>query len=123
MTYLEQRQQLKLTGKPIAKVSKGVPKEIKVKKEIAKVSPKMKIIKAELKRQYPLFLAANPLCGIKSPVCTVQATCAHRLQGRGVNEILDQSKWMASCAMCNLWVEEKHSEAEAKGFKLSRHKK
>lgn len=96
---------------------------IKVLKEVNKVSDKMKVVKAELKKLYPIFLKSRPWCAIKSPACTQKATVVHHDQGRGPNEILNQATWVACCPSCNEYVESHHAWAEERGFKKSRHKK
>ena len=93
------------------------------KKEVNKVGDKQKDIKKALKEAYPVFLAKHPKCEINSPNCTKKATCVHHKKGRGINEVLDQSIWAASCEPCNLWCETNHAEAEARGMKISRHQK
>lgn len=75
---------------------------------------------AELKKLYPIFLKAHPKCSIKSPVCTVLATCIHHTQGRGKNEVLNQQTWQPSCQPCNHYVEENHEWAVAHGNKVRR---
>lgn len=87
-----------------------------------KRSEKMKGIISALKPLYDKFLSTRPICEIRSSDCTGQATVVHHTEGRGVNQILDNSKWKASCTACNLWVETHHAEAEDKGLKKSRHK-
>ena len=96
---------------------------VKVPKELNKVSEKRKNINQALKTIYPSVLAKHPKCEVKSPECTKIATVIHHTKGRGPNEILDQSTWMASCERCNGWVEENHAKAEEMGVKKSRHKK
>ena len=91
-------------------------------KPIAKRSPKMKAVIAELKKLYPIFLKARPLCEIKSEVCTHKATVVHHTAGRGAN-VLNQTTWKASCAPCNGFVENKDAWARDNGHKVSRHTK
>lgn len=104
---------------------KATEKEIKVKapkvpKPAKKRSEKMKKIVAELKKLYPLFLLKHRGCQIKGPDCTRIATVVHHTEGRLPSKILDQSKWMASCAICNMWVEQADGEARKKGIKKSK---
>jgi hypothetical protein len=99
------------------------PVENKKKTAINKVSEKMKGVKAELKKLYPLFLKVHPKCEINSPECTGTATCIHHTEGRGKNEVQNQGTWKASCTRCNGYVEDHHAWAEERGFKKSRHKK
>lgn len=97
--------------------------EVKMPKEPKKESDNQKDIKKALKTAYPVFLKRRPNCEVKSPECTKKATVVHHKKGRGKNEVLDQSTWMASCERCNSWVEQHHAEAEQMGAKVSRHKK
>ncbi len=101
----------------------NAPIEVKQKKPIAKKSEKKIEIDKQLKKSYPIYLKENPVCKIQSPACTQKATCVNHTQGRGVNEILNQSTWEPSCVPCNHWVEENHALAEAGGHKISRHQK
>jgi hypothetical protein len=99
----------------------GTP-TIKPVKPINKVSSKMEKVKEELKKLYSIFLGKHKSCKIKSPECTALATCVHHLKGRGENELMDKSTWVASCEHCNSYVEQHHTWAEERGFKISRHK-
>lgn len=73
-----------------------------------------------LKKLYPPFLEARPLCEIKTPVCTGVATCVNHDRGRGAN-VLNQDDWTPACTACNGWIEEHHAWAEERGFKKRRH--
>jgi hypothetical protein len=100
-------------------------KEVKVKmpkppKEIPKRSDNQKVVIAELKKLYPVFLKKHPTCEIDGPGCTQKATCAHHTEGRLPSKVLDTTKWVASCTPCNTWVEVHHAEAAKKGFKKSK---
>ncbi len=99
------------------------PKEPEKRKELPKRSAKMKVTVKELKKLYASFLKKHPFCEIQGPGCKKIAVCAHHTEGRLPSKILDTTKWVASCAPCNLWVEENHKEAEKKGFKKSKFKK
>lgn len=95
----------------------------KAAKPIKARSEKMRGIISALRPLYDAFLKDKEECEIKSPVCTGQPQCVHHEEGRGVKVILDQTKWKASCAACNGWVENKDAEAQEMGVKRSRHKK
>ena len=100
-------------------------REIKVKapkpsKEIPKRSDKQKEIMAELKKLYPIFLAKHKTCEIDGPECTKIATIIHHTEGRLPSKVMDSTKWVASCAPCNSWVESHHAEAAKRGFKKSK---
>lgn len=98
----------------------SVPKEKKVFKPIPKVSEKMKVVKVELRKLYPIYLKANPICNIQNEGCTRKATTVNHTKGRGKNEILDQSTWEPSCNNCNLSIEINHNEARENGHKKQR---
>ena len=115
--YLLERR-AKMTGKAEIK-----PVEAKKSKPIAKRSAKMKGTVKELKKLYAQFLKKHPFCEIQGPNCKKIAVCAHHTEGRLPSKILDTTKWVASCAPGNLWVEENHKEAEKKGFKKSKFSK
>ncbi len=86
-------------------------------------SEKQKAVVSELKKLYPIFLRKHPVCEIDGPQCQKKAVCVHHSEGRGVNEVLKQSSWVASCAWCNGWVETADAQARKNGFKKSRLKK
>ena len=114
MNYQEYRLALKNgTALPKVKAAKAIPKE----------SKKMTSVKAELKKLYTIFLSKRTRCEIKSPECTGKATVIHHVKGRGKDNLMNESTWMASCVRCNGWVEENHAEAVKMGAKQSRHKK
>lgn len=93
---------------------------IKPQKGIQKRGEKMKAVVEVLKKLYPLYLKKRPKCAINSPVCTKISTCVNHTEGRGENEILDQSTWEPSCQNCNLYVEEHHEWARENGHKKQR---
>lgn len=98
----------------------GVSGPVKQPVKIAKESDKMKNVKAELKKLYPIFLKSRPICEIASPVCTKKATCIHHVCGRLPSKILKQEHWMAACEHYNGWVENNDAESRSKGLKKSK---
>lgn len=86
-------------------------------------SEKMRGIMKAIKPLYEIYLEKNEECQIKSQVCTGRATAVHHTEGRGVSKIMDQRTWMACCAACNDWVENKDEAAREMGAKKSRHAK
>lgn len=94
--------------------------EVKIKKPPPKETNDMKAVKRDLKKLYPIYLAKNPLCNIKSPVCTGKATCVNHTEGRGGNT-LEITTWEASCVPCNQYIEENHEWARQRGHKKQRH--
>lgn len=103
----------KKVPKPIARVTKPIPKR----------SEKMKGIISALRPLYDRFLKDHPDCEIGSEVCTGQATEVHHAEGRGVKVILDDAKWKAACHDCHMRLERKDQEAREKGNKVSKHTK
>lgn len=83
-------------------------------------SEKMRGIMEAIKPLYEDFLEEHPICEIRGPQCTGQATCIHHVAGRSIKKVLDKKTWKASCSNCNLHVEIKDAEAREKGHKTSR---
>jgi hypothetical protein len=106
-------------------VKPGKTKKIGAKpKRIKPASKKTAKRNRTLAKAYGPFIEAHPICEIRSPVCTGQTTCVHHTDGRGPEEVHDQSTWKGSCNPCNLYVETHHKWAEERGFKNRRtHKK
>lgn len=102
------------------KLDKKLDKKATKKKPISMRSKKMTTVMNEVKKLYPIFLKAHPLCEIKSPDCLQTATVIHHVKGRGKN-IANQKSWKACCPPCNSYVEKHHQWAAEKGFKSSRH--
>lgn len=75
-----------------------------------------------LRKIYPVYLEAHPLCGIRSPVCANVATEVNHDKGRGANT-LNQEDWTPCCNPCNLYIEVHHEWARERGFKKRRHGK
>jgi hypothetical protein len=112
--------------KPIPRVSekkKAEGKTLGIRQPIAKRSEKMKAIMTALKPLYTRFLATRNVCEINSEVCTKEATCVHHTKGRGINQILDEEYWKASCYPCNSHVETHDEFARKNGHKVSKHAK
>lgn len=93
---------------------------VKPKKAVPKESDKMKSVKKELKKMYPVFLAKNPECNIKSPVCTKKATVINHTRGREGN-VLNVEDWESSCENCNRYIEEHHDWGRENNHKKPRH--
>lgn len=133
--YMLQRQGLKngtrekdppKAKQPLRQVSEKKKKELGESKGktpvklIAHRSEKMKGIMAAIKPLYRSFLKEKPICEIKSPVCTSEATCIHHTAGRGMDHLMDTNTWEASCSACNLFVETNDKWARESGHKISR---
>lgn len=63
------------------------------------------------------LLAERPVCEIRSPVCTGNATTVHEVlkRSRG-GSITDEANCVTACAPCNQWVEDNPREAHHLGF-------
>lgn len=68
-----------------------------------------------------IYIAENPYCHIKSPVCNVHTECVHHKKGRGIY-LADVRYFAASCSRCNLWLETAEGKkwGYANGFRLDR---
>lgn len=69
------------------------------------------------------FREENPVCAIKSPVCTGKTQGVHHSKGKIGKLLLDKKYWMAACNPCNDWIESDDAEARERGFKISKFKK
>jgi hypothetical protein len=66
------------------------------------------------------YLKKNPLCKIRSEVCTGKAEGVHHKAGRIGDKLTDQRYWMPACNKCNSYVEQNDLWARSNGFKLSK---
>lgn len=105
------------------KNGKAKPKPAKPKKPLNKRSIKLKKSISTLIKLYKLFLAKHQVCEISGPTCTHKATTPHHSEGRVGKNLMDTTKWIPSCAPCNLWCETNSKEAKMKGVSKSRLKK
>lgn len=107
--------------KPEPEADKPKPeKPKKAKKRINKKSAGKKVVDRELKKLVPIFLAKHPVCEIKSPVCTGQATVVHHRKGRGKVNVTNVKTFVAACPSCNGWVEDNDKKARDLGHKVSK---
>lgn len=86
---------------------KGFKKKAYVWKR-SRINPMSKKRRAESKirnAQIPAFLEQHPLCEIRSPVCTGRTECRHHKKGRLGTLFLDPRFQVASCFMCNGYLE------------------
>jgi hypothetical protein len=61
------------------------------------------------------YLTKHPMCQIKLPGCTGQATDIHHTEYRGI-KTLAQATWLASCRACHDWVHKNPKEARELGY-------
>ena len=100
---------------------KKTPKKNKIYKPI----PYRSFKKQELDKLYSAirkkFLIKNSLCCAQlQRVCTKYSTDVHHMAGRIGDNYLDESKWLAVCRPCHMWIEEHPEEAKAAGFTQSK---
>ena len=67
------------------------------------------------------FLQDNDVCQIQSPECTYEATVVNHTNGRENKRLLDMEYWEASCARCNIYIEEHDVWAREHKHKLFKH--
>lgn len=68
-----------------------------------------------------IFLERNPLCQIKSKVCTKHATVIQHSRGRVGKLFLDERWWIASCWACNDYCDNYEKKwAMENGFRKDR---
>jgi hypothetical protein len=67
-----------------------------------------------------LFLQNYPVCQAHLSGCTTQSTDVHHKAGRVGKLYLDESKWLAVCRACHMWIETHPNEARELGFSISR---
>ncbi|SHN42300.1 hypothetical protein SAMN05216311_114171 [Chitinophaga sp. CF418] len=80
-----------------------------------------RINRREYQPQARQFVIDNPVCNIRSPVCSYHAECVNHRKGKDtIKLLLDMSFWEASCFLCNNWIEANHQWAVDRGHKLSR---
>lgn len=66
------------------------------------------------------FVKDNPLCNIKSPVCTGHSHCVNHRKGKaGTYLLIDRQYWESSCFACNNWIEANDQWARERGHKLN----
>jgi hypothetical protein len=99
---------------------KAEPKKLKVKTPLKKVSDKRQKELTQYSKLSKAFLALHPLCEIKLPGCTVQATEVHHGAGRENGRLLKVEDFVAGCHHCHMIVTEKSKEAIEQGHSYSR---
>lgn len=119
--YCPKHQYLRQDLKERKEAKKAISLEKKkkqAKKQASKPKPKPpKISQTEKERQAkyrPIakkFRDEHPECEIQSPVCTFFTQVVHHSRGKLGDLLTDVENFIASCASCNLWVEENHSQA------------
>jgi len=121
MDYLRQRQAMMLKG--TKKKDDPTDKKKTARKSIKPRSPKMTKQMRLYAKEVAEFLAKeeNEVCIIRSPDCTVKATCVNHKRRRGKN-LRNQKDWEPACGPCNSYIENHDQWARDNGHLLSVHK-
>ncbi len=96
-------------------------KEVKEKVPIAKSSDKRKVEQKKYVAIVKEMLKKNPLCEIKSVVCTGRADGLHHLVKRSPKNFTQRSNLLRACNMCNSFIENNPLLAIEKGWSVSKH--
>lgn len=73
------------------------------RKPIKKVSGKQAKINTAYTVMNKQYLKDNPLCNVRSEVCTHKSSEVHHINGRGKNT-LDTTTWVATCRYCHNYI-------------------
>lgn len=98
------------------------PRKEKVKKRIPKVAKKRERVNRVYRKQVTDTLQKQPLCVIKSPVCTIWAQGLNHLQKRSPSNITKEENQEPACNACNSYVENFPEWAKEHGHQISRFK-
>ena len=96
------------------------PKEPKKVKPIAKVSKKQRKANKKLSAIVKDLMLVNPLCELKTPVCTMIAEGSDHTVKRSPKNLLDKNNIKLSCNACNTWKESHSKEAKEMGISKSK---
>lgn len=85
---------------------------------------RMSLNKAKLNRIYAKrekgFIEENPLCAIRSPVCTGKTQCRHHAKGRDGIRLIEEKWHVPSCYPCNIYIKNNYKWGADRGFNLDR---
>lgn len=88
-------------------------------KVIKKVSTRQQKLNAAYKALRDTFMKTHEVCQAQLDECTGKATECHHKAGRG-QYLLDDTKFMALCNNCHIWINEHNEAATTLGFCQSR---
>lgn len=111
--YLISRRRAMLDGKPATEKPKPAP--------IAKLCDKRKELQKVYVKLVKEMLKENPLCEMKTPVCTGKAQGLQHKQKRSEKNLCDRNNLLRSCNACNLFVEENPLYGIEHGLIVSKH--
>lgn len=135
MTYLNQRNEEKIFGKPEKekkvyrlkrtplKKKKYAIRRTPIKKKfyrVPKVSAKRKEENKVYSERRKVFLAAHPVCQAGLAECTKTATDIHHKAGRVGKRFLDEAGWLPTCRNCHRKIEADPVGAKAAELSKSR---
>ena len=89
-------------------------------KPISRVSARRAKEEKIYSKQRLSFLKLYPVCQANLNGCTTKSTDVHHKSGRTGYLYLDESKWLAVCRACHMWIETHPKEARQIGFSISR---
>jgi len=95
-------------GKPLGHGKKRKPLKAR--------SPKRQAQYDKYNPEREQFLKENPVCQIDG--CDRESTDVHHMKKRNGVRLLDKSKWMAACRLCNSRAEDYPEWAFENGYKL-----
>lgn len=68
-----------------------------------------------------IFLGEHPMCEAHiAGICTQTSKEVHHKEGRTGENYLDETKWLAACHSCHVWITDHPEEAIELGFSLKR---
>ena len=91
------------------------PKLTPSSSKLKQKSDKQKAIDKAYSLMRKEYLTKHPMCQIKLPGCTGQATDIHHTEYRGI-KTLAQATWLAVCRTCHDWCHANPKEARELGY-------
>jgi hypothetical protein len=93
-------------------------KKPKKKTRIKRHSAKRSKQNTAYSKQSKEIRAEQPICQVKSPVCTIFSQGAHHVSGRTGDRLTDREKQIGCCNACNTYIEDNSQWAKDNGFKI-----
>ena len=94
--------------KPKALWTTAFPDQVSIKRKLQRYRYRVKAV---------MFKKANPVC----QVCWIaRSTEVHHTAGRLSDRLLDDTKWITTCAACHRWIHDNPMLARKKGW-LAKH--
>lgn len=92
---------------------------MKQKKPMRRIGRNLARLNAIYYKRAREYIEENPLCVIKSPVCTRRAQAPQHARGRG-KYLLEEKYWFPACNLCNCYLKNNYKWGEDRGFNLDR---